>query len=255
MLNTLRDQAIARIRQLMGHALLSPETRLKASRETSSSPGAEIKLVEEATRLEGAESVFRRIANAQSVGDVIDCTTEIRYALVFDSLRFEVKFVPPGTVEMPDLLVSRDGKSSYVEITRIRPPHPQRFPAALQQRAGDDDGLLRELKSREEAVKKIEDALRGKFRQAGAVNGNSIIVTWNDRDFVDENDFEQAMLNIRRSQTDPEDGRSIPDGLLFCVFGWPWINCGTGKQMYCEPAKQLMEPFLTWITDLEQARP
>jgi hypothetical protein len=255
--NTPRHKAIAQIRRLMGRALLDSDTGRKASRETFSSPGAE-RLVDEAAKIEGSESVFRRVANAKSEDDLVDCTTEIRYALVFDSLRFEVKFLPSGAEEMPDLLVCRDDKSAYVEITRIRPTDPHRLPPALQSRIGDDDLLedLLEPYGGEEDVKKIEDQLRGKFRQARAVNGsNSVIATWSDRDFVEEVDFEQAMGNIRRSQNDPDDGRQIPDGLLFCIFGRFWMDCGTGQQLYCEPVKELTEPFLTWTAELERARP
>jgi hypothetical protein len=258
LVNIPRDQAIAQIRRLMGHALLDPETRRKASRETFSSPSAEIQLVEEATKIIGSESVFRRIANAKSVGDLFDCTIEIRYALVFDSLHFQVKFLPPGTVEMPDLLVSRDDQSAYVEIRRIRPPHPQRLPAALQRHTGGNElpNDLFEPYGGDEEVKKIEDELRGKFRQVRAVDGStSIIATWSDRDFIEEIDFEQAMRNIRRSQADPDDGRKIPDGLLFCIFGRFWIACSTGQQLYCQPLKDLTEPFLTWAAELERARP
>jgi hypothetical protein len=132
LVNTPRDRAIANIRRLKGHASPDPETTGKASRETFSSPGAQIRLVEKAAKIVGSESVFRRIANAKDVGGVLDCTIEISYALVFDRLHFEVKFLPPGNVEMPDLLVSRDGKSAYVEIRRIRPPHPQCVPMDLQ---------------------------------------------------------------------------------------------------------------------------
>jgi hypothetical protein len=159
---------------------------------------------------------------------------------------------------MPDLLVSRDGQSAYVEIKRIRPPHPQHPPAALRPRAGEDKLLtdLFESYGGEEDIKKIEDELRGKFRQVRAVcGGDSIIATWSDRDFVEEVDFGQAIRNIRRSQEDPNDGRRIPNGLLFCIFGSFWISCATGQQLYCEPLKQLNEPFLSWITELERARP
>jgi hypothetical protein len=256
---TFRDQAINKIRSLMGHAVLDPETRRQTSRETISSPGAEIRLVEEATKLVGSESVFRRIAHAERVGDLLDCTAEIRYALVLDALRFEVRFLPPGTVEMPDLFISRDGQSAFVEIRRIRPPHPQRLPFALQSHVGDDDDLLTGLPEPyggDEDVRKIEDELRGKFRQARAVKeSNSIIATWSDRDFVEEVDFQQAMRNIRQSQKNPDDGRQIPDGLLFCVFGWFWRDCGTGQQLYCEPLRNLTEPFLAWTAELERAVP
>jgi hypothetical protein len=256
--NAALDQAKAQTRRLMGHALLDPDSRRKASRETFSSPGAEIQLIEEAVKIEGSVSVFRRIAKARSVGDLLDCTTEIRYALVFDSLSFEVRFLPPGAEEMPDLLVSKDRQLAYVEVRRIRPPHPQNILAALQSRIGGNNPLtdLLERYGGDEDIKKIEDELRGKFRQARAVNGaNSIIATWSDRDFVEEIDFEQAIKNIRQSHEDPNDGRRVPDGLLFCIFGRFWMDCGTGQQLYCGPVRELEEPFLTWAAELERARP
>jgi hypothetical protein len=89
-----------------------------------------------------------------------------------------------------------------------------------------------------------------------AVQGsNTIIATWSDRDPVEELDFREAMGNIRQSPTDPDDGRQIPDGLLFCIFGSFWISCGTGQQLYCEPLHELPEPFRTWVAELELARP
>jgi hypothetical protein len=57
----------------------------------------------------------------------------------------------------------------------------------------------------------------------------SILATWSDREFVEEVDFEQAVINIRQSSVDPDDGRPIPDGLVFCVFASFWQVCGTSQ--------------------------
>jgi hypothetical protein len=227
----MHDNAIARIRELFGHAR---------------DPRTEMRLVQEATKIEGSESVFRRIVKANSVDEVLDCTTEIRYALAFDNRLFKVKFMLPGAEAKPDLLVSRGDDSAYVEIRRIRPDQrslPVSSADVLPQYGGEVD------------LRKIEQELRGKFRQVLAVSGsNSIIATWSDRDFVEEVDFEQAVRNIRRSPTDPVDGRPIPGNLLFCIFGWSWTDCGTGQQLYCEPLRRLTEPFITWMEELEQVR-
>lgn len=256
--SALRDKAVAQVRLLMGHALLDPDTRREASRETSSSPGAEIELIQQAERIDGAASVFERITHTKVVGGLLDCMIEIRYALVFVSSNFDVQFLPPQSSAKPDLLVSRDNESAYVEIKRIAAPHPHRLPAALQSRSRSDDRLADLLKpyGGDEDAKKIEDELRGKFRQVRAVSGsNSLIATWSDRDFVEEIDFRTAMENIRRSQSDPDDGRRIPDGLLFCIFGSFWMSGKTGQQLYCEQLKNLTEPFLAWAAHLERACP
>ncbi len=239
----------------MGHAIFDPETRRKASRETFSSAGDEVRLVEEASKIRGSGTVFKRIAAAKTVGDLLDCTTEFRYALVFDILHFGVRFVPSGTGVMPDLLVSRDGESAYVEIRRIRPPDPFGMPTHLQRPSED---LVKNFFYKcggDEDVRKIEQELRSKFRQAQAVKGNwTIIATWSDRDFVDEVDFEHAVRNISQSPADPNDRRPIPDGLMFCIFGRFWMNGQTGQQLSCEPVRQLKEPFLKWTAELERSR-
>ncbi len=237
----------------MGHALLDPDTRLKASRETFSDPGDEIQALTRAQEIEGSQSLFRRITRAKNVGELLDCTTEIRYALIFLDMQFKVKFILPGTQKRPDLLVSRDGESAYVEVRRIRPPHPQCVPPVMNQHASVEHVL--QQYGGDQDVRKIEQELRGKFRQVLAVKeSNTIIATWSDRDFVEEVDFQQAVRNIRRSPTDPADGRAIPRGLLFCMFGWFWMESSAGQQVYGEPLRNLSEPFLTWLAELEQAR-
>jgi len=251
---TLLDQTVERIRELMGHSILDPAARRRAARETFSTRSNEIDLVRKAAKIEGAYSVFKRIIAANNVGDLLDCTAEIRYALVFDGLRFGVKFVPPGAEARPDLLVARDGEMAYVEVRRIRQPDPACIPLAIRPRESGDELLL--PYGGEENVRKIEQELRAKFRQILAVSGSrTMIATWCDRDFIEDVDFEEAMRNIRRSPTDPSDGRLIPDGLLFCLFGRFWIDCATGRQLYCEPLRDLTEPFISWRVDLEQSQP
>lgn len=157
---------------------------------------------------------------------------------------------------MPDLLVSRDSTPAHVEVRRIRPADLPREIATFQPRPGEDDltADLLDLYGGEADVKKIEDALRDKFRQA-RIDGTTIIATWSDRDSVEELDFTEAMGNIRGSPVSRSDRRSIPDGLVFCVFGQFWMRCGTGERLYCEAVRELTEPLLAWITELKQARP
>jgi len=231
------DDAIAQIRQVFGHARRDPS--------------AEVRVVQEAVGIEGSKSVFRRIEKANSVDDVFDCTMEIRYARIFDSRGFQVKFVPPGATATPDLFVSSGVDSAYVEIKRIR-PDGRSLPASTHTL-----GFLPEQYGGEEDTRKVEQTLREAFRQVLAVPGsNSIIATWSDRGFVEEIDFEQAVRYILKSPADRNDGRPIPGGLLFCMFGQFWEGFGQagGQQIYCEPLRILREPFLTWVAELQQAR-
>lgn len=231
------DDAIAKIRELFGNA-----------RRDS---GDEVRVVQLAIGIEGSKSVFRRIEKAKCVDDVFDCTMEIRYALVFDSREFKVTFVPPGATATPDLFVSSGGDSAYVEIKRIR-PDGRSLPATTRAR-----GCLPERYGGEEDTRKVEQTLREAFRQVEAVPGsNSIIATWSDREFVEEIDFHQAVRYILKSPADRNDGRPIPGGLLFCMFGQFLQGFGQagGQQIYCEPLRILREPFLTWMAELQQAR-
>jgi hypothetical protein len=226
------DNAIAQTHHLFG----------QARREAS----AGIRLVQEAARIGGSESVFRRIEKAQSVDDFLDCAAELRYALIFEGLRFKVEFLPPGAEARPDLLVSRRGASACVEVKRIRPdcrllPPSLTGPGTLPQYGGPED------------VRKIEADLREKFRQVRA-GSDSIIAIWSHRDLVEEVDFRTAVENIRRSPTDPADGRFVPNSLLLCIYGGCWVNCATGQQLHCYPVRARTEPFITWGEELDQVR-
>jgi hypothetical protein len=72
-----------------------------------------------AAYFEGSESIFRRIAQAKDTKQILDYFAEIRFGFMFAQLHFETKFEPLG-VRGPDLSISRDGRSAYVEVKRFR---------------------------------------------------------------------------------------------------------------------------------------
>ena len=63
--------------------------------------------------------VFARIAAASDKEQLEDYLAEVRYALIFCGLGFEVT-IEPGGNKGPDLSISRDGHSAVVEIMRFR---------------------------------------------------------------------------------------------------------------------------------------
>ena len=207
-----------------------------------------VRLADIVSLFPNSESVFRRISKAKEDEAVFDYLAEIRFGLTFASLEFELKFEPCGE-KGPDLLVSRDGQSAYVEVRRIRTSQVEPTLPFLDLMDESSEATLAEYGDFERSVKKIEDELSDKFRQVG--ESTSIIACWSDRFSVEEVDFELA---IRHLLIDSQTGaKRIPPGLLFCIFGWDWL-LGGGQKLHCGVLKQLAEPFARWAGDLKGAR-
>src|SRR2546426_3148996 len=72
-----------------------------------------------AARLGRSESICRRIAQAKNTEQILDYVAEVGFGLLFAHLRFATGFEPLG-LKGPDLSISRDGHSAYVEVKRFR---------------------------------------------------------------------------------------------------------------------------------------
>src|ERR1700746_3472713 len=96
-----QERAISRIRQIL-----------------SAEADVLIEQVRTAARLKGSESTFRRIARANDAEQISDYLAEIRFGLMFAQVHFETEFEPMG-IKGPDLSISRDGQSAYVEVKRF----------------------------------------------------------------------------------------------------------------------------------------
>lgn len=164
----------------------------------------------------GADSVLGRIAVAADSETLLDYLAEIRYALLFARLEFQVEFEPLGK-QGPDLRVSRGGNSAFAEVTRFRPIHPG--PPELD--LADEATLLPEYGNVERDIKKAIRKIYRKFSQVGM--GDSIIAIWNDDEDMEEIEVEAAVRDLRG---DP----SLPAELLFVVYGSKWIS---KKQFHC----------------------
>ncbi|MGA7795767.1 MAG: hypothetical protein WCA19_22265 [Candidatus Acidiferrales bacterium] len=147
-------------------------------------------LIKAAAALKGSESTFERIARAarsEDTAGVLDYFAEIRWGLTFSELKFEAEFEPCGK-EGPDLLVSRDGHSAYVEVKRFRPSLEDDGPTA------GIEGELMPYGDLQRSVKKIGDELAKKFRQVEA--GSGIVAFWSDHTAIEDVDFELAIRSM-----------------------------------------------------------
>lgn len=191
---------------------------------------------------QGSGAVFRRIAQATSAEAMFDYFAEIRFGLIFKELRFEIEFEPHGR-RGPDVAVSRDGQTAYVEIKRFRPAWENDGPPA---RIG---GQLMPYGDLNKSVKTIEDELAKKITQVRG--GSGIVAFWSDHTTIEDIDFEIAIRNMR---SDHETGvRRVPEGVLFSIFASDWMGAA-GQKLYCEALKPLSEPYSTWTQELQRVR-
>jgi hypothetical protein len=194
--------------------------------------------IQAAAHVAGSESIFRRIAQTKDAEQIWDYFAEIEFGLMFKQLRFETCFEPCGA-KGPDMSISRDGQSAYVEVSRFRPGG-----TAIDEVAEE----LLPYGNPPTDIKKIFDQIIEKFRQLNC--GNGIVALWSDHDDLEELEFESAMKDIRR---DAGMGiREIPDTLLFCVFGSGWFNLRRGQRIYTEIFREVPPPFSSWAEDLRR---
>ena len=199
--------------------------------------------LERVQRMPGASLTFKRIANAPDKEQLYDYLAEIRYALVFIGIGFQVQLEPLGK-KGPDLGISRDGHSAVVEVKRFRQvdSDPPNFSLSSKEFL-HDTFLLEPYGNLERDVKKIVSRIAGKFKQVG--NSESIIAVWND----DEKDIESKdALSELRNDAD-QQRLSLPTGLLFVLYGSDWQR--PRQQFYCFPLRILGTPQSNWMQDLE----
>lgn len=199
-----------------------------------------VRSIEAVVSFKRSESVFRRIARASNTESILDYFAEIRFARIFAGLRFEAEFEPCGE-KGPDLRVSRDSQSAYVEVKRFRPSEEDN-PAYLSYPIAGS--MLVPYGDPEKNIKTIQDKLSEKFRQISA--GTGIVAFWSDCLAVEDLEFKSAMKGAR---IDCESVLQVSPELLFVILGSDWLSAG-GQQLYYEAFKPLSEPFATWAQGL-----
>ena len=186
----------------------------------------------------GADSKFKLIAEAPDKEQLYDYLAEIKYALVFAGLGFQVEAEPLGK-KGPDLRISRDDYSAFVEVKHFRRMYPGPPNISL---------LLEPYGNPERDIKKTKCRIKEKHEQVS--RGKSIIALWNDDEDLEDIEVEQAVYQLRDDSA--QESLSLPNGLLFILYASDWVLSGRRQQLYCFPLQTLETPHMNWICELEK---
>jgi hypothetical protein len=169
---------------------------------------------------------------------LLDHLATLRYSLIFRSLRFLPAFEPTGA-HGPDLLVTREGISASVEVTRFRAMNPG--PPTLSKEEFHRGGwLLEPYGNPQRDVAKSLGKVRDKFRQAIALH--AMIAVWNDDEALEEIEMRMALRDL---QQDPR----LPAGLDLIVYGSSWIG---SSQLYVSAMKPHLDASIKeWAQQIE----
>ena len=178
-------------------------------------------------------ALFDRLAAAPDRASVLDHVATLRYALVFRGLGLLPSFEPTGPTG-PDLLITRDGASATVEVTRFRPMNPG--PPV----SDGEFEILEEYGNPERDVNKSFNKVLDKFSQA--IGPCAVIAVWNDDDALEEIEMSIALRDLRQD-------RRLPVGLQIVVYGSDWMR---DQQLYCFPMKAQLDVHVQqWAHELE----
>lgn len=160
---------------------------------------------------------------------------EIKYGVLFKDCDFRVKFEPTGS-KGPDLLVTRDEMSAFVEVKRYRPKEGEELP----QDWGPDETLL-SYGDPFNAQCAFETDLTRKLQQIKLPIGiqHAILAVWSDRECFEEIEFEAAVRAISIEAAKKE--------VRFCMYGSLWVD------PKCVEVG-LANNFQSWMDDLQQGR-
>jgi len=197
-----------------------------------------------ASRMPGAPRKLSRIAHAADSEQLADYLAEIGFALIFAALGFTVEIEPLGN-KGPDLRISRDGRSSMVEVLRFKHVYPG--PPEFKE---TDLFLASYGNTRRDSLKALQK-MQDKFRQLAS--GDSFLAIWNDDGDMEEADVLTAAHMLR---DDTEAGiLQLPPGLAFILYGSAWVRSSNNQQLYCFPLRRRLPDHQTqWMSELEHLR-
>lgn len=199
--------------------------------------------LEQVGQMAGASAKFKSIASVGDKEQLYDYLVEIRYALAFAGLGFQVKLEPLGG-KGPDLEISRDDHSAVVEVKRFRQVDSDPPKISLSNKEFlDNTFLLEPYGDPERDIKRIISRIAEKFKQVG--DRESIVAVWND----DEKDIESKDAVSELCNDADQKRLSLPTGLLFVLYGSDWQR--PRQQFYCFPLRVLEKPHINWIQEIE----
>jgi len=220
---------VKQLRQTLTDLLAPPETH----RWISLLPAVEA--------IRNLASKLRLIERATDVEVLRDYLCELRFALIFRSLGFDVEAEPMGK-KGPDFRVDRDGKAAMLECTRfcrIYPGPPELGVTDPLPTLGDYGDPRRDT---EKAFSKIIS----KFPQVTGFD--SIVAVWNDDGDLEEFEVGEAVGHIR---SDVTAGRyPLPLGLQAVLYSSPWSDVTTRKQIFCFELAPPGRPASEWFEEL-----
>jgi hypothetical protein len=158
-------------------------------------------------------ALFHSLALADDQQTLLDHLATLRYSLIFGYLGFFVSFEPTGR-KGPDLLITRDGISATVEVTRLRPMNPGP-PALSEEECQSGEWVLEPYGDPYRDINRSFGKVLGKFKQA--VAPHSIIAVWNDDDALEELEMSMAARHLWQAP-------DLPAGLDFVIYGSRWIS-------------------------------
>jgi hypothetical protein len=154
-----------------------------------------ISLIPALQGIANVERKYRRLEEASaSQADLLDYLAELRFALMFRALGFEVEAEPLGKEKGPDFRVVRDGLSAMLECFRLRPAYGG--PLVLDLSDPDPSPTVREYGNVGRDTQKAHEKIAQKFSQ---IEGSemSLIGVWNDERELEELEVGIAVSNLR----------------------------------------------------------
>lgn len=191
-------------------------------------------------RWPNSAALFHSFASATDKQTLLDHLATLRYSLIFGYLGFLVSFEPTGT-KGPDLLITRDGVSATVEVTRLRPMNPGP-PALSEEECQSGEWELKPYGDPSRDINRSFGKVLGKFKQA--IAPHSIIAVWNDDDALEELEMFMAVRDLRQIP-------GLPAGLDFVIYGSRWIS-SFHLHLHAFPMKRRLDTVMqTWAQQIE----
>jgi hypothetical protein len=189
---------------------------------------------------QNAAALFRSLAEARDQANLLDHLASLRYGIVFKYLGFVPSFEPTGK-KGSDLLITRDGTSATVEVTRLRPMNPGP-PALSEEECQSGEWVLEPYGDPCRDINRSFGKVLGKFKQA--IAPHSIIAVWNDDDALEELEMSMAVRSLWQVP-------GLPAGLDFVIYGSPWIS-SVHLHLHTFPMKPQLDTVMqAWAQQIE----